>query len=95
VGVLNYLEENRVRRWNTFEHVTSNVLHVGAVGSFSDNLGGEICYYDSLNNTLCYYRTPNVSIVIIGFQTLRPCYYRILASFNLISASNTCIWDMK
>jgi hypothetical protein len=55
----------------------------------------EICYYDSLNNALCYYRTPNVSIVIIGFQTMRPCYYRILASFNQISASNTCIWDMK
>jgi hypothetical protein len=49
----------------------------------------------SQNNALRYYKTPNVSIVIIGFQTMRSCYYRILASFNQISASNTCIWDME
>jgi hypothetical protein len=55
-------------------------------------VNGEICYHASLNNTLCYYSTPNMNIVIIGFQTMRPCYYRILASYNQISASNTCIW---
>jgi hypothetical protein len=33
-----------------------------------------------------------VNIVIIGFQTMRHCYYRILAPYNQIFASNTCIW---
>jgi hypothetical protein len=38
---------------------------------------GEICYYRTLNVALCYYRIPNVDFAIIGFQTLRHCYYKI------------------
>jgi hypothetical protein len=44
--------------------------------------GGEICYYSTLNVAFCYYRIRNVDFAIIGFQTLRHCYYRIFCPFN-------------